>query len=86
MTGMTDPRGAEEEAFEAFCRREYPRLVGVLSLYCGDAGVAEELAQEALVRVYESWRRMHTMASPGAWVHRVAINLASSTRTSAALA
>jgi DNA-directed RNA polymerase specialized sigma24 family protein len=33
-----------------FYRREYPRVVGALSLYCGDRFVAEELAHEALVR------------------------------------
>lgn len=62
----------------AFCEREYPRLVGALALYCGDAEVAEDLAQEALVRVIQKWERVRVMAAPGAWVHRVAINLAHS--------
>ena len=69
---------AGDEPFEAFCRREYPRLVGALSLYCGDVFVAEELAQEALVRVYESWPKVSAMTAPGGWAHRVAINLANS--------
>lgn len=63
---------------EAFCRREYPRLVGSLSLHCGDAGAAEDLAQEALARAVDRWERVGRMEAPGAWVHRVAINLASS--------
>lgn len=63
----------------AFCRREHPRLVGALSLYCGDALLAEELAQETLVRVCRQWPRVREMAAPGAWAHRVAINLANST-------
>jgi RNA polymerase sigma-70 factor (sigma-E family) len=63
---------------EAFCRREYPRLVGALSLYCGDAAVAEELAQEALARACDRWDRVREMHAPGAWVHRVAMNLANS--------
>ena len=29
------------------CRAEHPRLVGALSLYCGDRDVGEERAQEA---------------------------------------
>lgn len=63
---------------EAFCRREHPRLVGALSLYCGDPGLAEELAQEALIRAVDDWDTVSAMAAPGAWVHRVAMNLAAS--------
>lgn len=62
----------------AFCRREHPRLVGALSLYCGDPDVAAEVAQEALVRVVRDWPKVQQMRSPGAWVHRVGMNLASS--------
>ncbi|MBA2280892.1 MAG: sigma-70 family RNA polymerase sigma factor [Acidimicrobiia bacterium] len=61
-----------------FCRRERPRLVGSLALYLGDAGVAEELAQEALVRVWERWDRVALMERPDAWLHRTALNLARS--------
>lgn len=63
---------------EAFCAREYPRLRGALALYCGDVGVAEELAQEALSRACDRWSHVSTLAAPGAWVHRVALNLAKS--------
>lgn len=63
------------ESLDAFCRREHARLVGALSLYCGDASVAEELAQEALERACERWDQVRSMDSPGAWVHRVALNL-----------
>lgn len=70
---------APDDALEAFCRREHRRLVGTLSLYCGDPGLAEELAQEALYRACRRWPHVRDMASPGAWVHRVAINLANST-------
>lgn len=62
----------------AFCEREYPRLVGSLGLYCGDRHVAEDIAQEALVRVARDWGRVRSMRSPQAWTHRVAINLANS--------
>jgi RNA polymerase sigma factor (sigma-70 family) len=61
-----------------FCEREQPKLIGVLSLYCGDRALAEELAQEALARTCLKWRRVRDMRSPEAWVHRVAINLANS--------
>jgi RNA polymerase sigma-70 factor, ECF subfamily len=61
-----------------FCRTEHGRLVGSLSLYTGDQLLAEEIAQEALVRVCEQWSRVRTMSAPGAWAHRVAMNLAKS--------
>jgi RNA polymerase sigma-70 factor (sigma-E family) len=63
---------------DAFCRREWPRLVGSLSLFTGDADLAEELAQETLARVCRDWRKVSHLAAPGAWAHRVAINLARS--------
>jgi RNA polymerase sigma factor (sigma-70 family) len=69
---------AVAEDLSDFCQREYPRLVGTLGLYCGNRFVAEELAQEALARACAQWGRVRGMAAPGAWVHRVAINLANS--------
>jgi RNA polymerase sigma-70 factor, ECF subfamily len=67
------------EGVAAFCSRELPRLVGALTLYTGDVSMAEELAQEALARACRDWGRVSTMAAPGAWVHRVGMNLAKST-------
>ena len=61
-----------------FCREAWPRLVGALSLSTGDRHVAEELAQEALVRVCERWNEVQVMESPMGWAHRVGFNLASS--------
>lgn len=66
------------EDFADFCVREHPRLVGALDLYCGDLAVAEEFASEALVRACERWEEVRMMAAPGAWVHRVAMNLTNS--------
>lgn len=61
-----------------FCHREYARLYGTLRLYCNDRWLAEELAQEALARVVRHWGQVQVMDAPGAWLHRVAINLANS--------
>jgi RNA polymerase sigma factor (sigma-70 family) len=69
----------DEDARTRFCIGEYPRLVGALTLYTGERELAVELAQEALARACRHWRRVERMAAPGAWVHRVAINLANST-------
>lgn len=66
------------EDLAAFCSRVHPRLVGALSLYVGDAGAAEELAQDALERVCQRWERIRQMDSPAGWAHQVAFNLAKS--------
>lgn len=62
----------------AFCDRVSGRLVGSLTLYCGDRHVAEELAQEALARAWERWATVSLMDSPEAWTFRTALNLANS--------
>lgn len=67
-----------DEALVEFCRAQYPRLVGLLGLYCGDRAVAEELAQETLARVWRKWPKVHHLDRPDAWAQRVAINLANS--------
>lgn len=70
---MAMPRDAA-----AFCAAEYPRLVGALGLYLGDVEVAEDLAQEALLRACRDWERVQNLESPGGWTWRVAHNLANS--------
>lgn len=68
---MTAPPG-----LAAFCQREQARLVGMLDLYLGDLGTAEEIAQEALLRACEHWEKVVDMRDPGAWLRTVAMNLA----------
>lgn len=66
------------QELRAFIERERPRVVGALDLYVGDLATAEELANEAFVRVCERWEEVRRMHSPGGWTHRVAMNLARS--------
>ncbi|MPZ69984.1 MAG: sigma-70 family RNA polymerase sigma factor [Actinobacteria bacterium] len=61
-----------------FIEEQYPQLVGLLGLYCGDRLLAEDLAQETLERICRDWRRVRRKDSPAAWSRRVAINLANS--------
>ena len=74
MAGATS---TEQRGLAAICEREYPVLVGALGLYLGDRYEAEDLAQEALVRLCQHWP-LDGVANPGAWVMRVAFNLATS--------
>lgn len=61
--------------FEAFYRAEFPGLVRSMFLLVPDADEAQELAQEAMVRVFERWDRVGAMESPGGYLYRVAVNL-----------
>ena len=63
--------------FSAFYRREQPRLVALTAAIAG-TDRAEDLAQEALLRAHREWARISCYDKPGAWVRRVAINLATS--------
>lgn len=72
-----EPRRGQA-GFEDFCRREHPRLVGLLGLYCGERILGEELAQEALARALRDWKKVARMDHPAAWLSRVGINLANS--------
>jgi RNA polymerase sigma factor (sigma-70 family) len=62
-----------------FCRREHPRLVGALDLVCGSLDTAEDLAQETLARVCRDWSKVRRLDAPGAYAHRMAMNLVVST-------
>lgn len=66
--------------FDDFFNAEYPRLVTVLTALTGHRTVAEDLAQEAMVRAHQRWDRVSRYDIPAAWARRVAINLASNRR------
>ena len=62
----------------AFCAAQFPRLVRGLTFYVGSQPLAEELAQEALLRACDRWEHVRDLDAPGAWCRRVAMNLATS--------
>lgn len=59
-------------------RELHPQLVGTLALYTGDRHLAEDLAQESLIRLHQHWPKVRSHPSPAAWTTRVALNLAGS--------
>ncbi len=65
--------------FESFFAAEYRRVVGLAFVLCGRRAVAEEVAQDAFVQAYRRWPTISGYDDPGAWVRRVAVNLATST-------
>jgi RNA polymerase sigma-70 factor (ECF subfamily) len=73
--------GAETDSgFAWLFRDEYPAIVRTAYLMLGDREAAEDVAQEAFVRLYARWRRVSRYDRPGAWVRRVAIRLAARAR------
>lgn len=69
---------ATASELEAFISAEYPRLVKALTAQTASRALAEDLAQEALVRVCDRWDKVAAMANPRAWLYRTAMNLACS--------
>ncbi|MGH2723492.1 MAG: RNA polymerase sigma factor [Actinomycetota bacterium] len=63
------------ESFEDFFHAEYERLLRALYLATGDRHEAEDLAQEAFVRVYERWGTVSGLHNPPGYVYRTALNL-----------
>lgn len=76
LVGAVADMGRAPADLAGFYAAQYPRLVGALSLYCGDRDLAAELAQEAMARACRHWPRVRHFESPAGWVHRVGINLA----------
>jgi RNA polymerase sigma-70 factor (sigma-E family) len=60
--------------FEVFARRSTPRLLRVAYLLTGDTSDAEDLAQEALVKVYRHWRKVQGFENPEAYLRRTLLN------------
>jgi RNA polymerase sigma factor (sigma-70 family) len=55
-------------AIDAVWRIESPRLIAGLMRMVRDVGVAEDLAQDALVAALEQWPESGIPANPGAWL------------------
>jgi RNA polymerase sigma-70 factor, ECF subfamily len=65
-----------ERAIHAVFRIESPRLIAGLIRMVRDVGLAEELAQDALVAALEQWREAGVPERPGAWLMATARNRA----------
>jgi len=63
-------------AIDAVWRIESPRLIAGLARIVRDVGLAEELAQDALVTALERWPQSGIPDNPGAWLMAAAKNRA----------
>ncbi len=64
----TDAERTAHRTIEALWRIESPRLIAGLARLVRDVGLAEELAQDALVTALEEWPRSGVPDNPGAWL------------------
>jgi RNA polymerase sigma factor (sigma-70 family) len=70
VSAPTAPAVARDahRAIEAVWRIESPRLIAGLARTFRDVGLAEDLAQDALVAALEAWPRDGVPENPGAWL------------------
>jgi len=66
---------AVEHSFEDFFELEQERLLRVLWMVTGNLQEAEDIVQDAFLRVWERWPKVSAMESPTGYVHHVAINI-----------
>jgi RNA polymerase sigma factor (sigma-70 family) len=63
-----DLRQKAAETIDAVWRIESARLIAALARMVGDVGLAEDLAQDALVAALEQWPAAGVPDNPGAWL------------------
>ena len=73
-TGGSESSGAEL-AFEVFFAEHQTRLYRTLALVTGSRDEAEEITQEAFVRVWADWERVAGMQNSAGYLYKIAINL-----------
>jgi RNA polymerase sigma-70 factor (ECF subfamily) len=78
--------GDELRSFDEFFTSEHARLFGALCLVTGDRFEAEEIMQDAFLRLWEKWDRISGFDEPSAYLFRTAMNLFRNRYRRAALA
>jgi RNA polymerase sigma-70 factor, ECF subfamily len=82
MTGETDDalviraQSGSRAALEALVDRHYARIHRVAWRHCGDATEAEDIAQEACIRIAKSIHCFERRASFATWCHGIVLNAA----------
>ena len=72
--GDTEPPGVPV-TFEMFFDAERTRLFGALAVMSGNRAEAEEVMQDAFLKVWERWDRVQSMDSPEGFLYRTAMNV-----------
>jgi RNA polymerase sigma-70 factor, ECF subfamily len=83
---VPDPASSEASAlvrsgdFEQLVEAEHVRLFRALSLITRDPVEAEDVMQEAFLKVWERWDRAPSIADPTSYLYRTALNIYRSRR------
>ncbi|MGZ4150462.1 MAG: RNA polymerase sigma factor [Actinomycetota bacterium] len=73
-------------SFDEFFAAHHDRLYRALWIVTRDRQDAEELTQDAFLKVWERWERVGSLADPTGYLYRTAMNLFRNRRRRAALA
>jgi RNA polymerase sigma factor (sigma-70 family) len=77
MTATSAPQTTDiQRSIDAVWRIESARLIGALTRITRDVGLAEDLAQDALVAALERWPQAGIPSNPSAWLMAAAKNRA----------
>jgi RNA polymerase sigma factor (sigma-70 family) len=74
-----------DHGFERFFDEHRDRLYRALWLVARDRSLAEELAQDAFLKVWERWDRVRDLDDPAGYLYRTGLNLYRNRRRRAAL-
>lgn len=87
-TAPVDPSEVDDLAstFEAFVDAETARFHGALRLLTRDRAEAEDLMQDAYLKVWERWHHVRSLDDPTGYLYRTAMNLYRKRRRRAAVA
>jgi RNA polymerase sigma-70 factor (ECF subfamily) len=61
-------------SFESFFEAEQKRLLRIMWLVCGSSAEAEDIVQDAFIKVWERWPRVSMMENPTGYLHQTAMN------------
>jgi RNA polymerase sigma-70 factor (ECF subfamily) len=65
----------EEHAFEELVSLFQKPVINTIYRYLGDAGWAEDLAQEVFLKIYQARNRYKPLAKFQTWLHRIVYNV-----------
>ena len=74
-TLLNAARQEDEQAFRELVARHQERIYRLASRLTGDHHAAEDLSQEAFLRLYRSLRSLHDGTHVSSWLYRVTLNL-----------
>jgi RNA polymerase sigma-70 factor, ECF subfamily len=72
---IAETPSADGASFEDLFTQHYARLYGALVIATGNPSEADDIAQDAFVRVLERWDRIARMENPAGYLYRTAMNV-----------